>query len=157
MRTAIFSPCFRYHYTLYRRWGSGGNVNFVMLNPSTADDTQDDPTVARCIEFGKRWGFGGLIVTNIFAFRATDPKRLYGLANPSGPDNDKHIIESAKESMRVICAWGVHGKLLGRGEKVFDLLDDPWCLDTTKDGYPKHPLYVSGDTMPYPFLEPSCS
>lgn len=128
-----------------------------MLNPSTADDEQNDPTVARCIEFGKRWGYGGLIVTNIFAFRATDPKRLYGLANPSGPDNDEHIVASAKESKLVVCAWGAHGKLLNRGEFVFDLIDNPHCLGTTKDGYPRHPLYMPVDSVPYALLEPSCS
>jgi hypothetical protein len=155
--SCIFSPCRRYRYTLERIWSPGDWVNFLMLNPSTADDKQNDPTVTRCINFAKRWGFGGLIVTNIFAFRATDPKRLYGLANPVGVDNDLHILGAADVCKFTVCAWGAHGTLLRRDEKVLELLKSkrPYCLGRTDKGHPRHPLYIPANVVLRPMFEGS--
>jgi len=154
--SAQFSPCKLYRYTLERWWSPfavGKYVNFVMLNPSTADATRLDPTVNRCVGFAQRWGYGGLIVTNIFALRSTDPKRLKKVDDPIGPDNDEAIVTAASRAALVICAWGnwgrlpTHGPYLSRSREVIERLSDIelFCLGQTKAGFPKHPLYVRAD------------
>ncbi len=145
---ADFSPCRKYRYTLRRAWGvsCASQVMFVMLNPSTADEVQDDPTIRRCIGFAKSWGFQRLVVCNLFAWRSTDPMALRTVADPIGKDNDDFIADCAAESEIIICAWGVHGSLHGRGpsvEQYLSGLDQPtYHLGRTKDGSPKHPLYL---------------
>ena len=150
VREATFSQCGRYRYTLRRQWdNSKPYVMFVMLNPSTADAVQDDPTVRRCIGFAQTWGYGGLLVGNIFALRSTNPNALYGLIDPVGPDNDAALEALHSEAALTVAAWGVHGKIYGRGASVLQLLASPvYCLGTTKEGYPRHPLYIAGDTQP---------
>ena len=159
VKDATFSPCERYRYTLRRQWdASKPYVLFVMLNPSTADATQNDPTIRRCIGFAKRWGYGGLLVGNIFALRSTDPRRLYLVRDPVGPDNDVALVNLHHEASFTVAAWGVHGKFNGRGDRVLQLLvglaypgklgGPVYCLGITKEGYPRHPLYITSDTQP---------
>ncbi len=155
---ATFDPTERYRYTLERVWAEHPKrfCNFVMLNPSTADALVLDPTVTRCVGYAHDWGYDGLIVTNIFALRSTDPKKLRAMDDPVGPDNDAAILAAAYRSELVIAAWGTHGKLNGRGRTVAEHLrrvmqSDLKCLGTTKHGHPKHPLYLRRDTQPGPF------
>lgn len=156
---AIFSPCRTWRYVLVRRWGAGQVCNFLCLNPSTADEANDDPTVRRCIGFARKWGFGGLVVTNIFALRSTDPQALLEVEDPVGPDNDEAIQKIATLAELVVCAWGVHGDLLERHRRVIEMLTASevslYCLGVTKDGFPRHPLYIRGDTRPVPLIDSS--
>lgn len=134
-----------YRYLLWRRWeASAAGVLFVMLNPSTADARRDDPTIRRCIGFARAWGFGGVEVVNLFAWRATLPRELRRAADPIGPRNDQVIAEAAARAQAVIVAWGIHGVHLGRGDDVAHLLAAarPRCLGATATGAPRHPLYV---------------
>lgn len=155
---AALSPCGRYRYTLYRRWDlSLPIVAFVMLNPSTADAQKDDPTIRRCIRFAQMWGNGGIVVVNLFALRATDPKALYAAEDPIGPENDMALV-SATSGRRVIAAWGAHGSLRDRARRVMEILADRpmFALGLTKDGHPKHPPargreFVPYDAKPVPF------
>lgn len=121
-----------------------------MLNPSTADERQDDPTIRRCIAYAKRWGYGGLLIGNIFAFRSTDPKGLYATPDPVGPDNDFWLDKIARQADRVVCGWGVHGAHMGRGERVLWWLRryKPMALKITAEGHPGHPLYLRADLEP---------
>lgn len=139
---ADLSACGTYRYSLWRQWGDGPAVNFVMLNPSTADADKDDPTIRRCIGFAKGWGFERLVVTNLFALRSTDPRVLYRHESPIGPDNDTALFTRAATVSLVVFAWGGHGG--ARGARVADLLRSfsPGCLGRTKDGSPRHPLYL---------------
>lgn len=152
MSEAVFSPCRRYRYALTRRVGFGARVvAFLMCNPSTADETKNDPTIRRCIDFATRDGFGVLRILNLFAWRSTDPRGLLEAADPVGPDNDATILAIAAEAEIVICAWGVHGRLHGRANAVLALLrphaDKLRSLGLTKTGAPRHPLYLPGRTM----------
>jgi hypothetical protein len=151
--TAIYSPCERYRYSLTREWGSaGGRVLFVMLNPSTATEIQNDPTVERCERRARALGFGAFRVCNIFAFRATDPRVMRAAPDPTGPDNDDAIVAGAAWADRIVCAWGSHGEHLGRGNQVAAMLRKTgrplFHLGLTKAGQPRHPLYVSYSCAP---------
>lgn len=154
---AVFDADRRFRYSLWRWWGEGNGQKccFIMLNPSTADEDVLDPTVTRCVGFAQDWGFSGIMIANLFALRATDPKELYNCGvNPSGGvKNDQAIVAAALQSACVVCAWGVHGALWNRGEDVKELLRsfEPVCLGVTKDGHPKHPLYLRKDTQRRPF------
>ena len=119
---AEYSPDEAYRYRLVRDWGSGPRALFVMLNPSTATEAQNDPTVERCERRARALGFGSFAVGNIFAYRATDPRVMRAVADPVGPANDAAIVAMAAEADRVICAWGTHGLHLGRGAAVEKLL-----------------------------------
>jgi hypothetical protein len=144
---------------LERRWLSYGPksfVAFICLNPSTADEIQNDPTVQRCLSFAQRWGFGGLIMLNIFALRSTDPQGLYDHPDPVGPMNDHYIVETVRryEVTQVIAAWGNHGDFKGRGDEVKRLVNEDGAMrlyhlgEFTKKGQPRHPLYLKGDLKP---------
>lgn len=150
--SAVLSPCRTYRYRLTRCWQPHGKqLAFIMLNPSTADEMVDDPTIRRCIGFAHRLGFASLTVGNLFAYRATDPADLRRAENPIGPDNDRHLLAIADDAEMVICAWGAHGAHMGRGQAVRSLLRAPlWCLSRTKAGEPTHPLYLPGDLEPVP-------
>ncbi len=158
---ACFSEDGLYRYWLQRYFGPEEGplhrANFVLLNPSTADDVADDPTVRRCIDFAKRWGFESLCVTNLFAFRATDPKAMQAARDPIGSENDAWILQKAREADLVVIAWGNHGNWRGRGPWVRDVLVSrgvtPYYLTRTSSGEPGHPLYLRGDLKPVPWKE----
>ena len=151
---AVYSPCEQYRYLLTRVWNPDGRkALFVMLNPSTATEFQNDPTVERCERRARALGFGAFRVTNIFAFRATDPRVMRGVADPIGPGNDAAIADSASQwADSILCAWGTHGAHLGRGAAVERLLRatgrELLTLGLSKDGHPKHPLYIGYDRQP---------
>ena len=154
-RGAVFSDCGLYRLRLWRQWDAEGrSVNWIMLNPSTADADQDDPTVRRCIGYARSWGYGGIVVTNLFAFRATDPAELRRTEDPVGFNNDVELIGVAGASDLVVAAWGNHGAYRGRAHRVRQLLEragiSVHCLATTKTGQPVHPLYQRRDLTPIP-------
>lgn len=147
--SAVFSPCRTWRYELRRAWDASlPLVTFVGLNPSTADETRDDPTIRRCIGFAKRWGYGSIVMVNLFAFRATDPRDMRAAADPVGPENDARL---GGVRGLVIAAWGTGGAFRGRGEAVRSLFGSVYALGLTKDGYPRHPLYVRGDAELVPW------
>ncbi len=148
---AVYSDCGGYRYLLTRVWDdTAPRALFVMLNPSTATEMQNDPTVERCERRARALGFGAFRVTNIFAWRATDPRDMRAQPDPVGPENDAALLQSldwaAGESDRIICAWGAHGAYLGRGLAVERLLRRAGRplhhLGLTQAGAPKHPLYI---------------
>ena len=144
---AIFSKCRTYRYALFRWWDKEKPyVNFIGLNPSTADETKDDPTIRRCIRFAKDWGYGGLCMTNLFAFRATDPKAMKAHPFPIGPDNTKHIMDWSSKASMIVFAWGTHGIHEERDMVITDLIPNGMCLGKTKNGHPRHPLYMKATT-----------
>lgn len=147
--TASYSDCETYRYSLTRRWGDGPILLVVMLNPSTATETRNDPTIARCETRARSAGFAALEVVNLFAFRATRPADLRRAADPVGPQNDAQILESSARAARILCAWGIHGAFRGRGAEVGSRLAATvgalWHLGLTRDGAPRHPLYLPGD------------
>ena len=145
--STVFSPCGQYRYRLSRAWLLGeGTVLFVMLNPSTADAEMDDPTVRRCMGFARRWGFQGLVVGNLFAWRATDPRELQRASDPVGPENDRHLAEMSGGADVTIVAWGAHDVQRGRASDVLGLLKGSVeHLGLTKQGHPRHPLYLRAD------------
>ncbi|MSQ59947.1 MAG: DUF1643 domain-containing protein [Betaproteobacteria bacterium] len=154
---AKFSSCRRWRYLLWRRWDEAKPAaNFLMLNPSTADEFKLDPTCARARDYAERWGFGALIVTNVFAWRATDPKALREVSDPVGRGNDRAIVRAAKEAALVVAAWGNHGALLNRSVHVMSLLGKndiaPKALRINGSGEPAHPLYLSSRLAPVAFL-----
>jgi hypothetical protein len=140
-----------YRYWLARTWSNDlPPVTFVMLNPSTADGTYDDPTIRRCIGFAREWGYGGIVVVNLFAYRATYPRELSIVPDPVGPDNDAYIEMAACH--RTVVAWGAQ-KTHGRDLHVATLLTDPLCLGRTKRGAPLHPLFVPHGTPLIPWRQ----
>lgn len=149
--SAVLSDCGTYRYELRRVWDPRLPLAvWIMLNPSVADASQDDPTIRRCVAFAKVWGYGGIIVVNLFALRATDPRELASHPDPVGPDNDKHIVQAATRDGVVVCAWGAHKLTTRRADRVLAVLRaeeiTPRCLGTTKAGHPRHPLYVPAST-----------
>lgn len=150
---AVYSDCENYRYSLTRTWdASGKRALFVMLNPSTATEVQNDPTVERCERRARALGFGAFRVMNIFAYRATDPRVMRAQPDPTGPHNDATILEGATWADSIICAWGTHGVHLDRGAAVETLLraqPKPLThLGLSKAGHPKHPLYISYAVQP---------
>ncbi len=153
--SAVISKCGRYRYRLEREVGerSSRSVLFVMLNPSTADAEIDDPTIRRCASFVRSWGYGRLVVVNLFAFRATDPRALRTAKDPVGPRNDSFVVGEARKAARIVAAWGTGGKYLDRDRVAMGLLADGGveCLGTTDEGFPRHPLYLGRDVLPRPY------
>lgn len=150
-REASFSPCRTWRYGLSRVWDSRKQVvMFIGLNPSSADETQDDPTIRRCIRYAYDWGYGGLVMMNLFAFRATDPQDMKAAAAPVGPENNKRLLEISKHRAVgiVIAGWGAHGAFLDREKTIKELIQPLHCLSITKDGHPGHPLYLKKDLKP---------
>ncbi len=150
--SAQFSECRCYRYTLERQiLESGPTWNFIMLNPSTADAFVLDPTIRRCMNFARVGGAGHIVVTNLFAFRATDPRDMRASLDPIGPHNDGYLWEVAQNADVVVCAWGTHGVFKERNLEVLKLLrlDHEQKLfrlgPASKDGHPKHPLYLPSD------------
>lgn len=150
LAAATLSPCRAYRYDLWRRWSTDkGYVMFIGLNPSTADETNDDPTIRRCIDFAKRWGFGELCMANLFAFRATQPRDMKAAADPVGPDNNRSLQTLADGASIIIAAWGKDGTYQGRDKQVLKMLPRLHCLKQNKDGTPAHPLYLKSELTPY--------
>lgn len=149
-RSASFDRRRIYRYELWREWvANGAYVNFICLNPSTADETIDDPTVKKCMKFARSWGFDGICITNLFAFRATNPFVMKRAADPIGYGNDRHIYNVAAPAALVVCAWGRDGAHFSRGSKVRQLIRqfDPHYLKLTLE-QPHHPLYLPDATRP---------
>jgi hypothetical protein len=159
--SAHFSRCRTWRYWLSRYVGPGEagthslerrRVAFIGLNPSTADETQDDPTIRRCIRFAHDWGFSFLDMLNLYAWRSTDPLAMFIAAKDAdivGPENDKVIADVCRRADLVIVAWGARGD--GRADAVLDIVGAAHCLGYTQDGLPRHPLYIRADTRPQPY------
>lgn len=158
---AEISECGRYRYRLWRKWTDSKHAMmllFIMLNPSKADATHDDPTIRRCIGFAKAWGFSGIIVANLFAIRATRPSEMDYYAtqgiDPVGPDNDAVLAELSKAvNVTVVFAWGCFPQYKQRMEKVISLFPDALAINISKDGYPNHPLYLPSYLKPKKFRQ----
>ena len=169
--SAIFSPCRRYRYvwryafsnspSLIPRTMCGGIINFILLNPSTADETKADPTITRCIRRGFKLDAREVIITNLFSWRATEPKHMIKAhargVDVIGDDNDDWLIRCARAADMVVCGWGNHGKLIARSKQVRDMMTahdiQPYQLLETGQGEPQHPLYVSYGIEPS-FMHP---
>ncbi len=151
-KSASFSDCRTYRYALWRTWDAEADyVMFVGLNPSTADETMDDPTIRRCIAFAKDWGYGGLVMTNLFAYRSTDPAVMKVASDPVGPANDGWLSMLSENAGIVIAAWGTHGTHQQRNAVVCKLIPELHCLRQTKGGHPGHPLYLPKTLQPVHF------
>ena len=155
LTSATISPCGTYRYRLGRRWADGPTLLYVMLNPSTADASVDDPTIRRCIGFGRSHAFGAIEVVNLYAFRATKPADLRRHCWPVGPDNDMHIEAALQASDRVCVAWGANAGDSARPGVVLPLIwragRAPMCLSVTKGGHPSHPLMLASGCTLRPF------
>ena len=145
-KNATFSDCRKYRYALSRTWnGKKKTILFIGLNPSTANEKIDDPTIRRCINYAQNWGYGSLLMVNLFAYRATLPSELKNVKNPIGNDNDIQIIELSKKADIAVAAWGNEGTLLNRDKEVKKILPNLMCLKINKSGQPSHPLYQKKD------------
>ncbi len=154
LKGAKISECGKFRYHLTRVWDlTGPKLGILGLNCSTADAVKDDPTIRREMGFARRLGYGSIYKGNIFAYRATDPKVMKRARDPVGPENDLWIKGIASCVDRLIVAWGAHGSFKNRDREVYELLRGKslWCFGVTKDGHPKHPLYLRGDTPLVPW------
>lgn len=154
IRGAIFDRSMKYRYLLWRKWNDARpTVCFVMLNPSTADEKQNDPTITRCINFARDWGYGRLDVVNAFAYRVTESAVLKAVADPVGRETDKFVSEAIHRAKLIMVAWGNHGALRGRDQEMLKLM--AWkplhCLGMTAEMQPRHPLYLPKDLLPVRF------
>jgi hypothetical protein len=141
-KDAYLSEDRRYRYALWRIWNESlSYAMFIGLNPSTADEENDDATITRCIGFAKSWGYGGFAMANLFAYRSTDPTQLQMVENPVGPENNDWLVKLAKSAGVVVAAWGNSGSLFGRSQAVAALLPEMMCLKVNGTGEPAHPLY----------------
>ena len=150
-RGADISPCGLFRYTLWCSWGPGRWVNWCCLNPSRADATVNDPSFTRMRNFAEDWGYDGMIVTNLFAYRATKPADMKAAADPVGPLNDTALRDAYLNSALTVAAWGAHGTFRGRDAEVKKMLPDLHYLRMTKDGHPGHPLYLPKTLTPVRF------
>lgn len=157
-RLCRFSPCGNYRYMLWRKWWSEDlwtrrdkprYAMFIGLNPSVADEAINDNTVTRCIHFAQRWEMDAMVMTNLFAYRSTNPKEMKEQDDPIGPENDQWLLACAKDAVQVICCWGNHGEFSMRGAQVRDELcqvADLKMFKLTKRGNPIHPLYLPNNS-----------
>ena len=153
-KNATFSNCRKYRYSLSRIWDKKKKlVLFIGLNPSTANEEVDDPTIRRCVNYVQNWGYGGLIMANLFAYRVTLPSGLKKVKYPIGEDNDKYIMTLSKKADITVAAWGNNGNLYGRDKQVFDLIPNLMCLKLNKSGQPAHPLYLKKNIKLTKFLD----
>ena len=154
-RVAIFSTNYLYRYVLHIEWNENNPYCcFILCNPSTADEIKNDATIERCERRARKWGYGGVVILNIFSYRSTNPKMLYNVIDPVGILNDRVIKTISTGSDLVIIGWGTHGKLLDRGNKVLQILREsgikPMALRVNADGKtPSHPLYLPYSTYPF--------
>lgn len=150
---AVFSECEKYRYLLWRWWGDGDPdprvmVAFICLNPSTATESRNDPTVKRCITYARDWHFSGMFMLNIFALRSTDPSKLRLVDDPTGEANDTYLIWAYEQACLTVGAWGNHGGYRDRGDYVAALMPEIMHLHRTRHGHPGHPLYLKKDLRP---------
>lgn len=149
---AVFSDCQAFRYQLHRIWDESlPYVNVIGVNPSTADAYKDDPTIRKCIKYSKAWGYGGLYMTNLFAFRSTDPKGVRKVSEPVGEFNNKWLVKTAQSAGIVIAAWGNNGRYIDRDKRVIAMLPELHCMEISDDGNPKHPLYLKDSLTPIPY------
>ncbi len=145
-KNATFSSCRAYRYSLSRIWDKEKKyVLFIGLNPSTAGKETDDPTIRRCVDYAKNWGYGGFMMVNLFAYRATLPSSLKKVKYPIGKNNDKYIVKLSKKADITVAAWGNNGNLYSRDKEVLSLVPNLKCLKVNKSGQPAHPLYLKKD------------
>ena len=148
---ASLSQCKKYRFALWRIWDESKPYAMIIgLNPSTADEKDDDPTIKRCIDFAKSWGYGGLCKGNLFAFRATEPSDMFASYDPVGPGNDEWLVKLSKDAGVVVAAWGNSGSHLGRSKKVLQLIPTLHYLKINKTGEPAHALYLKATLQPIP-------
>ncbi|MFT6098812.1 MAG: hypothetical protein ACJAYF_001355 [Arenicella sp.] len=146
---AKLSDCRNYRFALWRTWDDSKPFAMIVgLNPSTADEVKDDPTLTRCINFAKSWGYGGVCMTNLFAYRATDPKDMKAQNDPIGANNDIWLNKLANDAGIVVAAWGNDGRYLSRSNMVVEMLPNLHYLKMNKSGEPAHPLYLKADLIP---------
>ncbi|OIN80881.1 hypothetical protein BMG05_10400 [Mycobacterium malmoense] len=156
-RSATISADGQYRWSLYRGWDHGPVMCWVMLNPSTADGRHDDPTIRRCMGFARSWGYGAMSVVNLYALRATNPKALWQHHDPVGAKNDAELAFAAQTFPLIVMAWGAHGRQPRVAEatrilhRCYEHGAQLAALGWTKNGNPRHPLYVRGDTRPQPW------
>ncbi|MFC1234424.1 DUF1643 domain-containing protein [Vibrio sp. F74] len=151
IKSAVLSECRKYRYELWRIWDdSKPYAMFIGLNPSTADEVEDDPTIRRCINFAKDWGYGGLCMANLFAFRATQPEDMKKAKDPVGARNNDSLLSLSRSAGVVVAAWGNDGAFLGRSSEVKAVLQDLTALKVNKSGEPAHPLYIKATAIPLP-------
>ena len=155
----VFSKDRRHRYYLRRMWNPDRDtIAFIGLNPSTADETTNDRTVSRCIAFAKKWGYGSIVMLNLFSWRATNPAEMKRVEDPTGdPANAAHIhTVCSQTAKKVIACWGHHGVHMDREAEIldlFDTIDVPlYHLGQTKDGHPRHPLYLPGNAEPQEWM-----
>ncbi len=154
---AVYSPCETYRYLLEREWDAGARrIAFVMLNPSTASELRNDPTIERCERRARQMGYGAFRVVNLFAFRATSPADLRRAEAPEGSGNAAAVAEACDWADLVLAAWGVHGAHQGAGPRLAEMLlargAELHHLGLTRHGHPRHPLYVSYGVGPTPWV-----
>lgn len=151
-KKAIISKDKIYRYKLSRTWDSTKpTILFIGLNPSIADENIDDPTITRCINFAKDWGYGTLLMANLFAFRSTYPKDIYLIDNPIGKDNDHYLLECVTQSDLIVACWGNNGTYMNREKVITELVPNLYCLQKNKNGTPHHPLRPPRNIHPVPF------
>lgn len=153
---AVYSECGTYRYSLTRIWNRDGRrLLYIMLNPSTATEAQNDPTIARCESRARALGYGGFCACNLFALRETDPRAMRRHTAPEGPDNRTALLDAAAWADDILCAWGIHGAHLNQGSAMRQMLDRSGhrllVLGLTKEGHPRHPLYLRKDLAPTPW------
>ncbi len=149
---ATLSEDRKYRFELHRIFdNSKPLIAFVGLNPSTADEEIDDPTITKCINYTKKWGYGGFYFVNLFAFRATEPKEMQKAQDPVGQGNDILLKSVFGKVAKVICCWGELGTFMDRGNQVLKLIENPYYLKLNKNGQPAHPLYLKSDLLPIPY------
>jgi hypothetical protein len=151
-KNAILSKGRKYRYVLSRIWdNSKEKIVFIGLNPSTADETIDDPTIRKCITYAKKWGYGGFYMLNLFAYRATEPGNMKMANDPVGEENDYYLDEYINKVNIAICCWGNHGQFKSRSKQVLSKYNNLYFLKLNKTGEPAHPLYLSNSLIPKRF------
>ena len=151
-KDAILSEDRKYRYVLSRIWDeTKPMVAIIGLNPSTADEKEDDNTITKCINFANNWGYGGIYMLNLFAYRATSPQDMFNSEYPIGEENDTYIDKYSKLSDKVICAWGNDGNYKHRSQEVLSKIENKYYLKLNKTGEPAHPLYLSSELKPIKF------